>query len=75
LKKGVPPSRQYKGKDAWRYPRETKGGAGAIVVEAAVIIPSESPYNLRISDDGFVPGLMVQGNTLKSLLSAIGKTS
>ena len=40
-----------------RYQREAKGGAGAIVVEAAVIIPSKSPYNLRISDDGFIPGL------------------
>ncbi len=40
-----------------RYQREAKGGTGAIVVEAAVIIPSKSPYNLRISDDGCVPGL------------------
>jgi 2,4-dienoyl-CoA reductase-like NADH-dependent reductase (Old Yellow Enzyme family) len=40
-----------------RYQREVKGGVGAIVVEAAVIIPSKSPFNLRISDDGFVPGL------------------
>lgn len=40
-----------------RYQREAKGGAGAIVVEAAVIIPSKSPFNLRISDDGFVPRL------------------
>jgi 2,4-dienoyl-CoA reductase-like NADH-dependent reductase (Old Yellow Enzyme family) len=40
-----------------RYQREVRGGTGAIVVEAAVIIPSKSPYNLRISDDGFVPGL------------------
>ena len=40
-----------------RYQREAKGGAGAIVVEAAVVIPSKSPYNLRISDDGLVPGL------------------
>src|SRR5512143_2765453 len=40
-----------------RYQREAKGGAGSIVVEAAVIIPSKSSYNLRISDDGFVPGL------------------
>jgi 2,4-dienoyl-CoA reductase-like NADH-dependent reductase (Old Yellow Enzyme family) len=40
-----------------RYQREAKGGAGAIVVEAAVIIPSKSPYNLRISDDVFIPGL------------------
>jgi 2,4-dienoyl-CoA reductase-like NADH-dependent reductase (Old Yellow Enzyme family) len=40
-----------------RYQREAKGGAGSIVVEAAVIIPSKSPYNLRISDDRSVPGL------------------
>jgi dimethylglycine catabolism A len=40
-----------------RYMREAKGGVGAIVVEAAVIIPSKSPYNLRISSDDFIPGL------------------
>ena len=40
-----------------RYQREAKGGVGAIVVEAAVIIPSKSPYNLRISSDQSVPGL------------------
>jgi len=40
-----------------RYRREAKGGVGAIVVEAAVIIPSKSPFNLRISSDDFVPGL------------------
>jgi len=40
-----------------RYQREARGGAGSIVVEAAVIIPSKSSYNLRISDDGFLPGL------------------
>ncbi len=40
-----------------RYQREAKGGVGAIVVEAAVIIPSRSSFNLRISDDCFVPGL------------------
>ena len=40
-----------------RYQREAKGGVGAIVVEAAVIIPSKSPYNLRISSDESVPGL------------------
>ena len=41
-----------------RYQREAKGGVGAIVVEAAVIIPSKSPYNLRISSDDNVPGLI-----------------
>ena len=40
-----------------RYQREAKGGVGAIVVEAAVILSSKSPYNLRISDDRFLPGL------------------
>ncbi len=40
-----------------RYLREAKGGVGAIVVEAAVVIPSKSPYNLRISGDEFVPGI------------------
>jgi len=40
-----------------RYQREAKGGVGAIVVEASVVIPSKSSYNLRISDDSFVPGL------------------
>jgi 2,4-dienoyl-CoA reductase-like NADH-dependent reductase (Old Yellow Enzyme family) len=40
-----------------RYQREARGGAGGIIVEAAVIIPSRSSYNLRISDDGFITGL------------------
>src|SRR5512139_2499173 len=40
-----------------RYQREARGGVGALVVEAAVIIPSKSPFNLRISDDRFLPGL------------------
>ncbi len=40
-----------------RYQREAKGGVGSLVVEASVIIPSKSSFNLRISDDRFVPGL------------------
>ena len=40
-----------------RYAREAKGGVGSIVVEAAVIIPSKSPFNLRISSDEYLPGL------------------
>ena len=40
-----------------RYQREAKGGVGALVVEAAVIISSRSSFNLRISDDRFQPGL------------------
>lgn len=40
-----------------RYRREAKGGVGSIVVEAAVVLPSRSSYNLRISDDSFTQGL------------------
>lgn len=40
-----------------RYRREARGGVGALVVEAAVVPPSRSSYNLRISDDSFVPEL------------------
>ncbi|MBI2538706.1 MAG: NADH:flavin oxidoreductase, partial [Deltaproteobacteria bacterium] len=47
-----------------RYRREAKGGAGSIVVEAAVILPSRSSFNLRISDDSFIGGL-------KALVDAI----
>ena len=48
-----------------RYQREAKGGAGSIVVEAAVIIPSKSSYNLRISDDRFLPGLTELVKTIR----------
>jgi len=54
-----------------RYQREARGGVGAIVVEAAVIIPSKSPYNLRISDDSFVPGL---ANLVKAIREANKET-
>jgi 2,4-dienoyl-CoA reductase-like NADH-dependent reductase (Old Yellow Enzyme family) len=40
-----------------RYQREAKGGVGSIVVEAAVVLPSRSSYNLRISDDSFTKEL------------------
>lgn len=36
-----------------RYQREARGGMGFLVVEAAVVLPSRSSYNLRISDDSF----------------------
>ncbi len=49
-----------------RYQREAKGGVGALVVEASVVIPSKSPYNLRISDDSFVPGLTEVVNTIRA---------
>lgn len=47
-----------------RYQREAKGGVGTLVVEAAVVLPSRSTYNLRISDDSFT-------DALKSLVNAI----
>ena len=40
-----------------RYQREAQGGVGSIVVEAAVVPPSRSSYNLRISDDRFTDEL------------------
>lgn len=37
-----------------RYRRLAKGGLGAMVVEAAVVLPARSSFNLRVSDDQFV---------------------
>src|SRR3989304_2178058 len=51
-----------------RYQREAKGGGGSIVIEAAVILPARSSFNLRISHDQFVDGL-------KELVSAIRKAN
>ncbi|MBN1101818.1 MAG: NADH:flavin oxidoreductase [Deltaproteobacteria bacterium] len=47
-----------------RYRREAQGGLGSIVVEAAVVSPSRSSFNLRISDDSFV-------EELKSLVQSV----
>lgn len=41
-----------------RYVRLAMGGVGSMVIEAAVVLPSRSSFNLRISDDLFVPELM-----------------
>lgn len=49
-----------------RYKREAKGGPGAIVVEAAVVLPSRSSFNLRISDDRFTPGLKELVSVIRS---------
>jgi 2,4-dienoyl-CoA reductase-like NADH-dependent reductase (Old Yellow Enzyme family) len=51
-----------------RYQREAKGGVGSLVVEAAVVSPSRSSYNLRISDDSFV-------EELKSLVEIVRKAN
>lgn len=46
---------QVTGEITERYKRMAKGGLGAMVVEAAVVLPSRSSYNLRLSDDQFIP--------------------
>ncbi|MBW1862153.1 MAG: NADH:flavin oxidoreductase [Deltaproteobacteria bacterium] len=51
-----------------RYQREVQGGVGSIVVEAAVVLPSRSSYNLRISDDSFT-------DALKGLVDVTRKTN
>lgn len=40
-----------------RYTRLAEGGLGAMVVEAAVVLPSKSSFNLRVSDDQFIEEL------------------
>jgi NADH-quinone oxidoreductase subunit F len=40
-----------------RYQRMAQGGVGAMVVEAAVVLPSKSSFNLRVSDDRFISEL------------------
>ncbi|HZD40019.1 MAG TPA: NADH:flavin oxidoreductase, partial [Terriglobales bacterium] len=49
-----------------RYQREAKGGVGSIVVEAAVVLPSRSSFNLRISDDQFTDGLGELVNSVRA---------
>jgi len=49
-----------------RYRRMAQGGVGAMVVEAAVVQPSRSSFNLRISDDGWI-------DPLKTLVQALRK--
>lgn len=51
-----------------RYQREAEGDVGSIVVEAAVVLPSRSSYNLRISDDSFT-------GELKELVDGIRKAN
>jgi dimethylglycine catabolism A len=48
-----------------RYQREAKGGVGSIVVEAAVVQPSRSPFNLRISEDKCLEGLKLLVDSIK----------
>ncbi|NLN61036.1 MAG: FAD-dependent oxidoreductase [Deltaproteobacteria bacterium] len=47
-----------------RYQRMAAGGLGAMVVEAAVVLPSRSSFNFRVSDDRLV-------DELKSFVASI----
>jgi len=49
-----------------RYQRMARGGLGAMVVEAAVVLPSRSSFNLRISDDSFVDELRTFADRVRS---------
>jgi NADPH-dependent glutamate synthase beta subunit-like oxidoreductase/2,4-dienoyl-CoA reductase-like NADH-dependent reductase (Old Yellow Enzyme family) len=51
-----------------RYTRLARGGLGSMVVEAAVVLPSRSSFNLRISDDQFI-------DELKGFVSEIRKVN
>ncbi len=51
-----------------RYRRLAQGGLGAMVVEAAVVLPSKSSFNLRISDDAYI-------EELKSFVDEIRKAN
>ena len=50
-----------------RYKRIARGGLGAMVVEAAVVLPSRSSFNLRISDDAFVPELKTMVDDIRAV--------
>ena len=51
-----------------RYKRLAQGGLGSMVVEAAVVLPSKSSFNLRVSDDQFI-------DELKDFVSSIRKVN
>ena len=40
-----------------RYRRIAEGGTGWVIIEDVVVLSRKSPYNLRIWDDRFIPGL------------------
>ena len=40
-----------------RYRRIAEGGTGWVIIEDVVVLSRKSPYNLRIWDDKFIPGL------------------
>lgn len=54
-----------------RYKRLAHGGLGAMVVEAAVVLPSRSSFNLRVSDDQFVEELKEFVSEIRSINSDV----
>jgi 2,4-dienoyl-CoA reductase-like NADH-dependent reductase (Old Yellow Enzyme family) len=53
-----------------RYQRIARGGAGWLITECVVVTPRKSPFNLRISDDRFIPGLRRLTDAIHSESSA-----
>ncbi len=52
-----------------RYRRIAAGGTGWIITEDVVVPTRKSPYNLRISDDKFIPGLKRLADTVHEIPS------
>ena len=53
-----------------RYRRIAAGGTGWIITEDVVVISRNSPYNLRIWDDKFIPGLKKLTDTVHEVPGA-----
>ncbi|UCB48238.1 MAG: NADH:flavin oxidoreductase [Deltaproteobacteria bacterium] len=53
-----------------RYHRIAAGGTGWIITEDVVVISRKSPYNLRIWDDKFIPGLKTLTDTVHEVPDA-----
>jgi 2,4-dienoyl-CoA reductase-like NADH-dependent reductase (Old Yellow Enzyme family) len=53
-----------------RYRRIGAGGTGWIITEDVVVISRKSPYNLRIWDDQFIPGLKKLTDTVHEVPGA-----
>lgn len=53
-----------------RYRRIAAGGTGWIITEDVVVPSRKSPFNLRVSDDKFVPGLKRLSDTVHQIPGA-----
>ena len=54
-----------------RYRRMAMGGLGAMVVEAAVVLPSRSSFNFRVSDDQFISELQQFVEAIRTVNSSV----